>query len=189
MSKILQTRPRKVPQFSLLAKPSGPLCNLDCKYCFYLEKEAYFQESDKNKYYMNEEIQEIYVEQYLSSQQGSEVTFAFQGGEPTLIGLPYFQRLVKLVEKYKLPHQKVSYSLQTNGTCLNSEWGEFLKENNVLVGISLDGPAELHDAYRVNKAGLPTHDKVMKALALLQNYSIEYNTLSVIHLLNSQQPL
>jgi uncharacterized protein len=180
---------RHYPNFSLLAKPSGPLCNLDCKYCFYLEKEAYFQEDEKHKYYMTDDIQELYVQQYLAGQTGPQVNFAFQGGEPTLIGLPYFERLVELVEQYKKPHQQVSYALQTNGTRLNDEWGVFLRKNKVLVGLSIDGPAEIHDAYRVNKGGFATHDKVMKALALLQKHSVEYNTLSVINHLNSQHPL
>ena len=138
---------------------------------------------------MSDDLQELYVQQYLSSQQGEEVIFSFQGGEPTLIGLPYFERLVTLVGKYKLAHQKIRYVLQTNGTRLNDEWGMFLKKNEVLVGISIDGPAELHDAYRVNKGGFATHAKVMNAIVLLQKYNINYNTLTVINNLNSQHPL
>lgn len=185
----MSTTQRQYPNFSLLAKPSGPLCNLDCKYCFYLEKEAYYKEDNHSRFYMNGETLDLYVQQYLAAQKGPQVTFAFQGGEPTLIGLPYFEELVEKVQQYKLPHQQVSYSLQTNGTRLNEEWMAFLKKHNVLVGLSIDGPAELHDAYRVSKGGTPTHGKVMRALDLLQSHGVEYNTLTVINGLNSKHPL
>ena len=186
---LTSSKPRNYPNFSLLAKPSGPLCNLDCKYCFYLEKEAYFKEDERSTYYMNPETREAYVKQYLASQTGNQVHFAFQGGEPTLVGLTYFEELVQLVEEHKADHQKVSYAIQTNGTRLNEAWALFLKKHNVLVGLSIDGPEELHDAYRVNKGGNPTHAKVMKAMHLLQEHGVEYNTLTVINHLNSQHPL
>lgn len=178
--------PRQYPNFSLLAKPSGPLCNLDCKYCFYLEKEAYFKENESSRYYMTEDTQETYVKQYLESQKGHQITFAFQGGEPTLIGLPFFERQVELVEKYKQPYQQVQYSLQTNGTRINEEWCKFLKKHNVLVGLSIDGPPELHDHYRVSKGGQPTHGKVMRALHLLQEHQVEFNTLTVVNGTNAK---
>jgi uncharacterized protein len=180
---------RQYPNFSLLAKPSGPLCNLDCKYCFYLEKEAYFKEDERSTYYMDEKTREEYIKQYLASQTGPTVHFAFQGGEPTLVGLDYFKEMVKLVHQHKEDRQNVSFALQTNGTRLNVEWAEFLKEHNFLVGLSIDGPEDLHDAYRVNKGGNPTHAKVMKALHLLQEFGVEYNTLTVINHQNSQRAL
>ncbi|MBF0197725.1 MAG: anaerobic sulfatase maturase [Planctomycetes bacterium] len=180
---------RHYPNFNLLAKPSGPLCNLDCKYCFYLEKEELFQEGVKHRFYMDESIQEEFVKQYLAGQQGPRVNFGFQGGEPTLIGLDYFRRQVELVNQYKKPDQQISYTLQTNGTRLNEEWGLFLKQHQVLVGLSIDGPAHLHDHYRLSKGGTPTHGKVMKAMRILQEHKVDYNTLTVINRLNSQHPI
>ncbi len=138
------------PAFHVLAKPTGAICNLACRYCFYLKCEHLYPES---RFRMSDEVLESYIRQYLGAQQAPEATIAWQGGEPTLMGLEFFRRSVELAERYKMPGMRVAYTIQTNGPRLTSEWCEFFRENNVLVGISIDGPRSLHDVFRVDRQG------------------------------------
>ena len=133
------------PGFHLLAKPSGSTCNIDCTYCFFLSKEALYP-NEKSR--MSEATLETYIRQLLESHRTPEVTVAWQGGEPTLMKLEFFERSVELVEKYRRPGQIVQHTFQTNGMLLDDDWCAFFKEHNFLVGLSVDGPRELHDTYR-----------------------------------------
>src|ERR1700722_12438448 len=146
------------PCFHLLAKPSGSTCNIDCKYCFFLSKEALYP-NDKNR--MSEATLETYIRQLLESHRTPEVTVAWQGGEPTLMKLDFFRRSVELVEKYRQPGQVVQHTFQTNGILIDDEWCAFFKEHDFLVGLSVDGPRELHDTYRVDRRKRGTFDRVM----------------------------
>ncbi len=172
--------------FHLLAKPTGAVCNLDCKYCFFLSKEMLYPGS---RFQMADDLLEIYIRQLLESQAGPEVIVGWQGGEPTLMGLEFFERSIEYVEKFKQPWQKVSYTIQTNGTKLNEEWCAFLKRHNFLVGLSIDGPAALHDAYRVDKGGAGTFDDVMRGWHVLNRHGVDVNILCSVHAANAQHPL
>lgn len=162
----------------VMAKPTGSVCNIDCSYCFYLEKEALYPERNKN-WRMSDETLETYIRQHTEAQAGNAVTFAWQGGEPTMMGLPFFRRVVELCEKYAHGKQ-IDHALQTNGILIDEEWARFFAEHRFLIGVSIDGPAYLHNQYRVNRAGKGTHEKVMAAIALLKAYHVEFNTLTVV---------
>ncbi len=172
--------------FHVMTKPIGPLCNLDCKYCFYLEKEKLFPSNENFK--MSDEVLDAYIRQYIDQQNASEINFAWQGGEPTLLGVPFFRKVVELQNKYAHGKQ-ISNAIQTNGTLLDDEWGEFFAENHFLVGVSVDGPPKLHDAYRVDKKGAPTYEKVAHGLKFLKKHGVEFNTLTVVNRINSKKPL
>jgi uncharacterized protein len=171
--------------FHVLAKPTGAICNLDCKYCFFLSKEALYPDS---KFRMPDGVLEEYIRQQLTS-QGQQATISWQGGEPTLMGLKFFRRAMELTERYRQPGQSVEHTLQTNGTLIDAEWCEFLREHRFLVGLSIDGPQPLHDAYRVDKRGRPTFDKVERAARLMQQYEVEFNVLCTVHAQNADRPL
>ena len=172
--------------FHVMTKPSGATCNLDCKYCYFLSKEVMYPES---KFRMSDETLEAYVRQYIASQRTREITFAWQGGEPTLMGLEFFKRAVELQQKYAKPGTTIQNALQTNGTLLDEDWANFFKEHNFLLGISIDGPQELHDEYRVNKGGAGSFEQVMRGLKLLQKHGVEYNILCTVHAANQDHPL
>jgi uncharacterized protein len=172
--------------FHLLTKPVGPICNLDCKYCFYLEKEKLYP--GETQWRMNDVVLAEYVRQYIQSQPAPEIHFAWQGGEPTLLGVEFFQKVVALQKQFS-GGKNIFNAIQTNGTLLDDEWGEFLARNKFLVGLSLDGPAELHDIYRVDKRQKPTFDLVMRGLTLLRKHGVDFNTLTVVNRANSQRPL
>ena len=172
--------------FHVLAKPIGPICNLDCRYCFYLEKESLYPQVDK--WAMQPEVLESYIRQYIEAHDTPVVNFAWQGGEPTLLGVDYFQRVVELEKKYANGKQ-IANAFQTNGVLLNDAWGEFFREFQFLIGISIDGPRELHDAYRVDKGGQPTFDRVMRGMETLNRHSVEFNTLTTVHRANADSPL
>jgi uncharacterized protein len=170
-----------------MTKPNGPACNLDCEYCFYLEKaELYPERSD---FGMDEETLQTYVRQYIEAQPGPVVTFAWQGGEPTLLGVDFFRKALEYQDDYAPPDVEVRNCLQTNGTHLDEEWCRFLAEEDFLVGISIDGPRELHDAFRSTRADGPTFDRVMDGLTLLQEHDVEHNALCVLNSVNSQHPI
>lgn len=175
-----------VAGFHVLAKPIGPICNLDCKYCFYLEKEKLYPAGQKWK--MSDEVLEAYIRQYIPAQDAPEIQFAWQGGEPTLMGVEFFQKAVELQRKYS-GGKRITNGLQTNGTLLDDRWCAFLAEEKVLVGLSIDGPRPLHDRYRLDKQQQPTFDAVMRGLELLKKHKVEFNTLTVVNRDNSQQPL
>ncbi len=172
--------------FHVMTKPIGPLCNLDCKYCFYLEKEKLFPSNEK--FQMSDEVLDAYIRQYIEQQNSPEVNFAWQGGEPTLLGVNFFRKVVDLQRKYS-NGKRIGNALQTNGTLLNDEWCEFLVQNQFLVGLSIDGPPKLHDTYRVDKKGAPTYEKVALGLKMLKKHAVEFNTLTVVNRANSKKPL
>ena len=174
------------PRIHVMAKPTGAICNLDCSYCFFLDKEELYPGS---KFRMTDELLETYIRQLIAAHKTPKVTVAWQGGEPTLMGLDFFKKAIAYQEKYRKPGMTFENTLQTNGTLLTDEWCEFFKENDYLIGLSLDGPRELHDANRVDKAGRHTFDKVMKGLRLLQKHGVEYNILTTVNRINSQHPL
>ncbi|MBP2145562.1 uncharacterized protein J2129_001016 [Methanofollis sp. W23] len=177
----------QAPQaFHVLAKPTGAICNLACRYCFFLEKEKLYPGSN---FRMSDALLEEFLRQYIEAQQVAQVTVAWQGGEPTLMGLDFFRRSVELAEHYKKPGMQVSYTIQTNGTLLDDEWCTFFREHDFLVGISIDGPKEVHDAYRVDRRAQGTFDRVMTGLRCLQEHGVEYNILCTVHTANSTRPL
>src|SRR5580765_2170229 len=135
--------------YHAMVKPGGSICNLDCSYCFYLHKEQLL--GSETKFRITDEILEAHIKQYIEGQDRHEVVFSWQGGEPTMLGLGFFEKVITLEKKYKKPNQRIENDLQTNGTLLNDDWGAFLKQHGFLVGLSIDGPRELHDANRVNK--------------------------------------
>ena len=172
--------------FHVMTKPIGPICNLDCKYCYYLEKERLYPAGENFR--MRDEVLEAYIRQYIEGQGAApEVQFAWQGGEPTLMGVAFFRRLVELQKKYGAG-RVIRNALQTNGTLLNDEWGEFFSENGFLIGLSIDGPARLHDAYRLTKRGGGSYEKVLGGLRVLKKHGVEFNTLTVVNRLNSRKP-
>lgn len=170
----------------VLAKPTGAICNLNCSYCFFLDKEQLYPGS---RFRMSDELLETYIYQLIEAHRTRQVTVAWQGGEPTLMGLDFFRKAIAFQKKYRKPRMTFENTLQTNGTLLTDEWCGFLKENNYLVGLSLDGPRELHDANRVDKAGRATFDRVMQGLRLLQKYGVEYNILTTVNGVNGKHPL
>jgi uncharacterized protein len=174
------------PAFQVMLKPRGAICNLDCQYCFYLAKEQLYPGAD---FRMSDELLEEYTRQYIAAQRVPEVVFAWQGGEPTLMGLEFYRKAVALQEKYRRPGMRILNALQTNGTRLDDEWCAFFHEHNFLIGLSLDGPRALHDAYRVDKGGQATFDKVMAGLNLLKRHQVEFNILTCVHAANADHPL
>lgn len=168
---------RQLP-FAVVTKPTGAACNLDCKYCFFLSKELLYNARQQT---MSEATLELYIQRFLQAQPDGNVTMLWQGGEPTLRGLDFYKLALKLCDKYRRPDQVVKHALQTNGTLINAEWARFLFDNDFLVGISLDGPEEYHDTYRVNRAGRPTQKMVLKGWEHLQNYGVKCNILCTIH--------
>ncbi|MGD9658337.1 MAG: anaerobic sulfatase maturase [Methylocystis sp.] len=169
------------PSFHLLAKPSGSACNIDCRYCFFLSKEALYP-GDRQR--MSEATLDVYIRQLLESHRAPSVTVAWQGGEPTLMGLDFFKRSVELVSKYRRPGQRVEHTFQTNGVALDDEWCAFLKKHNFLVGLSIDGPREIHDRYRVTRGGKGTFDLVMGGLTLLRKHGVDFNILCAVSAAN-----
>ena len=181
------TRPLTAPPyFHVLAKPTGPICNLDCEYCFFLSKEALYP---GDRFHMSDELLETYIRQVIESQAAPEVTVAWQGGEPTLMGVDFFRRAVELAEHYKKPEQVIHHTIQTNGTLLNDKWCELFHDRQFLVGLSIDGPRHLHDIYRVDKKGRPTFDRVMRGHQLLVQHDVDYNVLCTVNAANQDHPL
>ncbi|MBK8175855.1 MAG: anaerobic sulfatase maturase [Rhodospirillales bacterium] len=172
--------------FHVLAKPTGAICNLDCRYCYFLKKEALYPDS---RFRMNDDVLDAYVRQTIESHSTDEVTLSWQGGEPTLIGLDFFRRAVALAERYRKPGMTVRHTIQTNGTRLNESWCQFFREHEFLVGLSLDGPRELHDRYRVDKRGRGTFDAVWRAAQLLREHGVAFNILATVHAGNAEHPL
>jgi uncharacterized protein len=172
--------------FHLLAKPTGAICNLNCKYCFFLSKKDLYPGST---FRMSDALLESYIRQYIEAQKFPLATLAWQGGEPTLMGLNFFTKAMEMVRRYRRPGMVIHNTIQTNGTLINDEWCRLFKENNFLVGLSLDGPREIHDSYRVDKSGKPTFDRVLRAAKLLRRHKVDFNILTAIHAANGDQPL
>lgn len=174
------------PAFHVMAKPTGSRCNLECDYCFFLKKERLYPGSN---FRMTDEMMESYIRQTIEAHRVPQVTIAWQGGEPTLMGLDFFRRAVEVEKKYQKPGTQIENTLQTNGTLIDEQWCRFLHENNFLVGLSLDGPKHLHDAYRKDKAGNSVFDKVAGAARLMQKHKVEFNILCTVNAANSLHPL
>ncbi|MGC2546934.1 MAG: radical SAM protein, partial [Silvibacterium sp.] len=171
------------PCFHLLAKPSGSTCNIDCKYCFFLSKEALYP-NDKQR--MSDSTLETYIRQLLESHRTPTVTVAWQGGEPTLMKLDFFRRSVELVDKYRRPGQVVQHTFQTNGILLDDDWCAFFKEHNFLVGLSVDGPREIHNTNRLDRGGQGTFDKVMNGWRKLRQHKVDFNILCTVNSANEK---
>lgn len=181
MSLIIPTSNVKAKRpFHILSKPIGPLCNLDCEYCFYLDKTDYYPET--KQFDMGDTTLEAHVKNYIESQPVGcrEVTFGWQGGEPTLRGLDFFRQAVALQQKYARPGMKIINTLQTNGVLINDNWAAFLKQHEFLVGISIDGDQELHDHYRKTRSGKGSYRQVVQGLQMLQKHQVDTNVLTVI---------
>ncbi len=174
-------------RFHAMIKPVGAWCNLNCAYCFYLHKSELLEHDGSTR--MSEEVLEQHIRQYIEGQTGKVVVFSWQGGEPTLAGLDFFRKVVRLESKYKKPDQQIENDLQTNGLLLNEEWAVFLKQHGFLVGLSMDGPCELHDQYRVSRDGRGTFEKVMAAVKLLHRHKVPFNALCTVNYLNAQEPV
>ena len=171
--------------FHLMAKPAGPQCNLRCEYCFYLEKERVFPEN--TNFRMTDEVLDAYTRQYIQANDAPEIVFSWQGGEPTLMGLDFYGRAVALQRKFAAG-KRIGNTLQTNGVLLDDQWARFLADEKFLVGLSLDGPEELHDRYRRNRDGAPSFARTMRALETLKRSRVEFNVLACINRETSQRP-
>jgi uncharacterized protein len=170
-----------------MVKPIGPICNLDCTYCYYVSKKDLFANEADGR--MPERVLEKFIRQYIAVQNVQQIDFTWQGGEPTLLGIDFFEEVVHLQKLYCPPTKQVFNTLQTNGTLLDDEWCEFLRANKFLVGLSVDGPKHLHDRYRKDKKQQSTLDKVLRGAELLKKYGVKVNTLTVVNRTNGQKPL
>ena len=174
-------------RFHAMVKPIGSICNLNCTYCYYLHKKELLHQPQMPL--MSDKTLEQHIRQYIEAQTGDEVVFSWQGGEPTLLGLDFFRNVIALEEKYRKPGQRIENDLQTNGILLDDAWALFLKKNNFLVGLSIDGPKRLHDHFRLSKDGEPTYEKVMAAARLLKKHGVPFNALCVVSYENAKYPL
>lgn len=177
---------KPVFRFHAMVKPIGARCNLNCTYCYYLHKHSLLDQPALPR--ISDDILGKHIRGYIDAQTGDEVVFSWQGGEPSLLGLDFFRKAVELQKRYKKTGQRIENDLQTNGTLLDSEWVKFLKENSFLVGLSCDGPEELHDRFRVTKDGKPTHRQVMSAAKLLRESNVPFNALCVVNRENAKSP-
>ncbi|WP_342676371.1 anaerobic sulfatase maturase [Methanofollis sp. UBA420] len=174
------------PAFHVMAKPTGARCNLDCAYCFFLKKEGLYPDSD---FRMTDEVMERFVRQTIEGHRVPRVTIAWQGGEPTLMGLDFFRRSVEVQKKYAGPDTRIENTFQTNGVLLDDAWCRFFHDNAFLVGLSMDGPGDLHDVYRRDRGGRGTFDRVLRAARLLQKHHVEFNILCTVNRTNADHPL
>lgn len=172
----------------VMLKPVSSLCNLSCKYCYYLEKSNLYKEDGSSRFTLSENMLEKFIEQYINSQTQPEILFTWHGGEPLMRPLSFYKKALELQKKYA-HGRTIDNCIQTNGTLLTDEWCAFLKENSWLVGISIDGPQEFHDEYRRNKQGLPSFTKVMRGINLLKKHGVEWNAMAVVNDFNADYPL
>ena len=170
----------------VMLKPAGPMCNLACHYCYYLEKRELYP-TDKHPA-MSKELLEEFTRQYIEAQTMPQVLFTWHGGETLLRSVDFYQHALKLQRRYAHGRQ-IDNCLQTNGTLLTDEWCKFFKENNFLIGISIDGPQEYHDHYRKTHNGRPTWNEVMRGIHLLQKHGVEWNAMAVVNSYNADHPL
>jgi uncharacterized protein len=174
-------------EFQIFTKPVGAICNLDCHYCYYLQKE--FLYPDVTSFRMSEDLLEAYIVQQIEIAPEPVINFFWHGGEPTILGLDYFRQIVALQRKHQPPGRRISNSIQTNGVLLDEDWCRFFAAEDFGVGLSLDGPPDLHDPYRVTKGQKPTHKQVMRGYRLLRQHKIPVDILCVVHAQNVQHPL
>lgn len=167
----------RAPAFGTMVKPIGSACNLDCHYCYYRDKSEIY---GNNMPRMSEELLETYIRQYIQGASQQNITFCWHGGEPLMAGLPFFRKAMELQKKYA-GDKVIENTLQTNGILVNEEWCSFFKENNFLVGLSLDGPEDIHDAFRHDCGGAPTFARVMKSVELMTRTGTEFNILSTVN--------
>ncbi len=165
-------------EFQIFAKPAGALCNLDCGYCYYLEKQALYPQA--GSFHMAPDLLERYIVQHIETSPGDVIRFSWHGGEPTTLGIDYFRKIVELQQRHVPSGKQVKNALVTNGILLSEEWCDFLSAEGFAVGLSLDGPAEVHDVYRVTKNNQPTHARVMRGLELLKRYQVPFDILCVV---------
>jgi uncharacterized protein len=187
--KLMNSQEYQIAQkfpFHVMAKPRGAICNLQCDYCFYLKKEALYPDSD---FRMDGALLETFIKDYIDSQETAEITFAWQGGEPTLVGLDFYKEVVALQDKHNTKNQKIHNAFQTNATLITEEWASFFKSNSFLVGISIDGPQKLHDQYRRDKKGEGTFQKVKEKLNIIKKHKVDYNILACVNSINANYPL
>ncbi|MFC1817400.1 anaerobic sulfatase maturase [Thermodesulfobacteriota bacterium] len=173
-------------EFQVFAKPVGSICNLDCHYCYYLKKEHLYPKGELFR--MPDDILEEYIVQHIDAFPGPVINFSWHGGEPTVLGLEYFRKIVALQRKHRPPNRRITNGIQTNGTLLDQEWCRFLAAEGFAIGLSLDGPREMHDRYRVTKGHKPTHKQVMRGYKLLRQHRIPCDILCVVHAHNVQYP-
>ncbi len=186
MTDYTEQKPAQKFVAHMMAKPAGPDCNLNCGYCFYLEKEALFSES--GRYRMSDEVLETYIRKTAEYQAIPELLYAWQGGEPTLMGIDFFRKAVELEKRYA-GGRRIANTLQTNGILLDDEWCRILAENKFLVGLSLDGTKDVHDRYRKDRGGEPTFDRVMRAMDLMKKHGVEFNILACVTRESAKRPL
>ncbi|MFV0333426.1 MAG: anaerobic sulfatase maturase [Tropicimonas sp.] len=175
--------------FQVMTKPMGPRCNLDCKYCYYLEKERFYPQ--EKKFRMSQDVLETYIRDYIAAQVAGgarEIWFSWQGGEPTLLGVEYFRNVVALERKYCPPGVTIQNAFQTNATLIDDEWAAFFKQHDFLIGVSIDGPQKIHDRYRYYRNGGGSFDKVMEGIRILQAHEVEMNALVVVQRENARKP-
>ncbi len=182
----LKTRFWNPASYHVMVKPRGSICNLDCAYCYFLKKESLYPGSS---FRMSDELLENFTRQYIQSQRSPQVTFAWQGGEPALMGLEFYQKAVNDQKKYARPGLIIENTFQTNGTLLDDKWCAFFKENNFLIGISIDGPPELHNIYRKHKGGKGSSDQVLKGLGYLKKHDVDFNVICTVHAGNGNHAL
>lgn len=174
-------------EFQVFAKPIGSICNLDCHYCYYLKKEHLYPEGESFR--MPEDILEEYIVQHIYASPEKVISFSWHGGEPTVLGLDYFRMIVALQRKHQPPDRRIANGIQTNGTLLDEDWCRFLAAEGFAVGLSLDGPQEMHDRHRVTKEGKPTHEQTMRGYRLLQKHGVYTDILCVVNAYNVRFPL
>lgn len=173
----------------IMTKAAGSSCNLACKYCYYLEKNNLYKDRQPDKrFILTDELLEKFIEMYIESQTTPQVLFCWHGGESLMRPLSFYKKVVELQKKYARG-RIIDNTIQTNGTLLNDEWCRFFKDNNWLVGVSIDGPQEFHDEYRKNKIGAPSFRKVMQGIDLLKKHGVEWNALAVVNDFNGDYPL
>jgi uncharacterized protein len=173
-------------QFQVFTKPVGSICNLDCDYCYYLKKERLYPKGESFR--MPDDILEEYIVQHMDASPDQVINFSWHGGEPTILGLAYFRKIVALQRKHKPPNRGISNGMQTNGTLLDEEWCRFLAEERFSVGLSLDGPREMHDRYRFTKGRKPTHKQAVRGYKLLRRHDVPCDILCVVNDHNVQYP-
>jgi uncharacterized protein len=179
-------RQRLTRSFQVLVKPIGSQCNLDCAYCYYLHKKDLLHDTTASP--ISDELLEALIRQYIAAQESDFVGFAWHGGEPTLLDLEFYRKVVRWQQKYA-GSKRIENQLQTNGLLLDEAWCEFLLENRFLVGLSIDGPKQLHDRFRVGKGSGSSFDQVYRAACLLRRYGISFNTLTVVNAVNARHPV
>lgn len=174
-------------EFQVFAKPAGAICNLDCRYCYYLEKRDLYPAGEPP--HMSDDLLEQYIVQHIEASPNPVVTFCWHGGEPTVLGVDYFRRVVALQRKHQHPGRRIVNGMQTNGLLLDEDWCRFFSAEGFRVGLSLDGPAELHDRYRVTRGRQPSHAQAMRAFELLRRHRVPCDILCVVHNENVVHPI